>query len=77
MNAPVPSADTRGEMPANRMLQLDRAERAIHALDEETRRLERIGFELPLARCRASHRYWSFVRGLLAVAASDTPDGGR
>jgi len=77
VSAPVPSADTRHEMPANRAMQLDRAERAIHALDAESRRLERIGFELPLARCRESRRYWTFVRGLLAVASAGTKEGSR
>jgi len=70
MRAPVPSAETRDPMPDSTVQRLDRAERALRALDDETRRLERLGFELPLARCRESQRYWSFVHGLLSVAST-------
>lgn len=67
----VPSADPAREMPASSGARLDRIEHALRALADEERRLERLGFEIPLARCRESRRYWSFMRGLFTVAADE------
>jgi hypothetical protein len=64
----VPSADPGREIPAAPGARLDRIEHALAALADEERRLQRLGFELPLARCRESRRYWTFLRGVFAVA---------
>ena len=44
-------------------------------LREEQERCERLGLELPLARCRERIRYWQFVHGLLSIAPFATPGG--
>jgi hypothetical protein len=62
------SADPTREMPARSTDRLDRIERALASLDQEERRLLRLGFELPLLRCREQRRYWQFVRGVCAMA---------
>jgi len=73
MTAPLTaSADPRHPMPADPAARLDTARRAIASLEAEQRRLERLGFELPLARCHDQLRYWRFVAGLMAVAAGET-----
>jgi len=59
------------DIPANAGARCDRIEAEIAMLDAEERRLERIGLELPLARCRAQRRYWTFLRGVFAL--SDPP----
>ena len=72
MHAPlVPSADPSRPLPASAGERLDQARAAVDALERERRRLERIGFENPLARCHEQLRYWRFVSGLLAL-----PTGG-
>jgi hypothetical protein len=64
----TPSADPRRPMPASAVARLDQADVAVASLRAEQRRLERLGFELPLARCHQQLRYWSFVRALCALA---------
>jgi hypothetical protein len=66
-------ADTARAMPATRGGRVDAAHAAVAALREEQRRLERIGFELPLARCQSQLRYWRFVHALVSIAAADAP----
>ncbi len=61
------SADVSRAMPAGAMARLDAAEAAVASLHEEQRRLQRLGLELPLARCHHQLRYWSFVRALCAL----------
>jgi hypothetical protein len=39
----------------------------VAALEGERRRLERIGFETPLAHCHQQLRFWRFVSGLLEL----------
>jgi hypothetical protein len=63
----VPSADRSRPLPASAGDRLDQARAAVSALEHERRRLERIGFETPLARCHEQLRYWRFVSGLLAL----------
>jgi hypothetical protein len=58
-------------MPAAAAARLDAAERAVRALRAEQRRAESLGLELPQARAHHQLRYWSFVRGLCAVAAGE------
>jgi hypothetical protein len=57
-------------MPAGTAARLDQARDTLAALLEEERRLSRLGFELPLARCHEQVRYWGFVSRLLMVAAA-------
>jgi hypothetical protein len=57
-------------MPLHRGERLDHARGAVVALREERRRLEQLGFELPLARCHEQLRYWEFVSRLLSLPAS-------
>lgn len=59
-------------MPLHTADRLDRVETALRSLDREEQRLLRLGFEIPLLRCREQRRYWEFVRGVLAAAASET-----
>ncbi|MFI5370746.1 MAG: hypothetical protein ACHQ52_04240 [Candidatus Eisenbacteria bacterium] len=73
MTPPLTSAsDPRRDMPATAMGRLDAVRAAIASLAEEQRRLERLGFERPLARCHHELRYWRFLDGLFTVAT----DGG-
>lgn len=58
------AADPRRAMPASRAARLDAADAAVHSLRQEQRRLQRLGLELPLARCHQQLRYWSFVRAM-------------
>ncbi len=61
------SADTARRMPGSPVARLDAADAAVASLREEQRRLERLGFEVPLARCHQQLRYWNFVRALHAL----------
>ncbi len=63
----TPSADTARRMPASEAARLDAANAAVSSLRDEQRRLERLGFELPLARCHQQLRYWSFVRAMISL----------
>ena len=58
------AADPRRAMPETMTARFDAADAAVNSLREEQRRLQRLGFELPLARCHQQLRYWSFVRAL-------------
>jgi hypothetical protein len=62
------AADRRAELPEGFDRRLDHIARARVSLAEEMRRLEQIGFELPLARCREERRYWDFLGALHAMA---------
>jgi len=67
--APVtPSADLARELPAGAGERLDRIAAAIASLRAERRRCERLGLELPIARCEAQLRYWEFLGGIFALA---------
>ncbi len=61
------SADVERPMPVSLAACRDAAGAALASLREERRRVERLGFELPLARCHEQLRYWSFVSGLLGL----------
>jgi hypothetical protein len=58
-------------MPATVTARLDHVRAAVGSLADEQRRLERLGFELPLARCHDQLRYWRFLEGLFTAAAGD------
>lgn len=62
------SSDPHRAMPVSNGARLDAAARAVASLREEQRRLERLGFELPLARCHQQLRYWEFVQNVCRVA---------
>ncbi len=65
LHAPLTAAaDPRRAMPASMVARFDAADAAVRSLRQEQRRLQRLGFELPLARCHQQLRYWSFVRAL-------------
>jgi cytochrome P450 len=67
--APLTSgADTTRVMPASATARLDAARIAVASLREEQRRLQRIGFETPLARCHEQLRYWNFVQAVCSLA---------
>ena len=79
MIAPLTSAaDPARPMPATPVARRDAAEAAVASLDREARRLERLGFELPLARCHAQLRYWRFVSALMTLgdAPAESTDPG-
>ncbi len=71
----TPSADVERPMPTSAGARRDAAAAALASLWEERRRVERLGLELPLARCHEQLRYWSFVSGLLALPACLEPLG--
>lgn len=63
---------TRGADPARLMpegagARLDAANAAVDSLREEQRRLQRLGFETPLARCHQQLRFWSFVSAVCSL----------
>ncbi len=69
LNAPMTaSADRARTLPASPAARLDAASRAVSSLREEQRRLERLGLELPLARCHEQLRFWNFVHAVCSLA---------
>ena len=76
MRPPLTAASDRARpMPQAAAERLDAIGAALATLDGEQRRLERLGFELPLARCHQERRYWEFLRALHQVAAGE-PEAG-
>lgn len=69
----TPAADPQHELPVSAAARLDHAASAVAALEHERARLERIGFETPLARCHDQLRFWRFVHALHALPASAVP----
>ena len=63
----TPAADTARAMPTGAGARLDAANSAMASLREEQRRLERLGFETPLARCHQQLRFWSFVSAVCSL----------
>lgn len=66
------TADPSRPMPEGAGARLDAARAAVASLREEQRRLQRLGFETPLARCHQQLRFWSFVSAVCSL-----PGGGR
>ena len=60
-------ADVSRDLPATSAERIDRVAAALASLRDEQRRCERLGFEIPLARCQAQRRYWEFLGGLFAL----------
>jgi hypothetical protein len=50
---------------------------ALETLDREEQRLGRLGFELPLARCREQRRFWEFVRAIHTLDEPQAPPARR
>ncbi len=59
--------DPRREMPAGEGARLDQLDAALASLRDEERRLERLGLELALRRCREQRRYWEFLRAVMTM----------
>jgi len=66
----TPRSDLRRAMPPTTALRLDQAHAALASLREEERRLERLGLEEALCRCREQLRYWEFLSALFALPAA-------
>lgn len=74
MNPFVPltrAADPAAEMPRHSGARLDAANAALASLREEQRRLARLGFETPLARCHHQLRFWSFVSAVCSLESGN------
>jgi len=70
MSAPAHAGPSRSRlMPATPAARLDDIHAALCALRHERSRFERLGFELPQARCHAEIRYWSFLAALHSLPA--------
>ena len=54
-------------MPASPVARLAAAHAAVSSLRDEQRRLERLGLELPLARCHQQLRFWNFVEAVCSI----------
>lgn len=61
------AADPAAEMPVHPGARLDAANAAVASLRDERRRLGRLGFETPLARCDRQLRFWTFVSAVCAL----------
>jgi hypothetical protein len=66
----TPRSNLRRDIPASTALQIDQACAALASLREEERRLERLGLDEPLHRCREQLRYWEFLSALFALPAA-------
>jgi hypothetical protein len=60
-------ADRHRALPETTAARHDEIQAALRSLREEGRRLERLGLELPLARCHEETRYWSFLAGIFSL----------
>jgi hypothetical protein len=67
VNTLTRTADPARRMPVSVAARLDDATAAVASLREEQRRLQRLGFELPLARCHQQLRFWSFVQAVCSL----------
>ena len=65
--ATTASSDRTRAIPESGSGRVDRIEAALASLEAEERRLMRLGFELPLQRCREERRYWMFLQALFAM----------
>jgi hypothetical protein len=66
----TPRSDLRRAIPPSTALRIDQAYAALASLREEQRRLERLGLDEPLRRCREQLRYWEFLSALFALPAA-------
>jgi hypothetical protein len=66
----TPRSDLRRAIPPTTALRADQTYAALASLREEERRLERLGLEEALRRCREQLRYWEFLSALFALPAA-------
>ena len=60
----TPPADPARTIPRSASERQWQIEAALTSLNHEQERLDRLGFEVPLARCHQQRRFWEFVRAL-------------
>ncbi len=60
-------------MPASSTARHDDIAATLRSLRSERRRLERLGLELPLARCHEEIRYWGFLAALHSLPTRSGP----
>jgi hypothetical protein len=72
-----PGIEPRRPIPESAAARHDDIHAALHALGDERRRLERLGFELPLARCHHETRYWQFLSALFTASSDPAASPGR
>jgi hypothetical protein len=76
MRPPVtPTASRTSALPASVDACRDSIARARRSLADEARRLERLGFELPLARCHEEQRYWNVLAAVFALPGCEAQQG--
>jgi hypothetical protein len=63
-------SDLRRAIPPTAALRIDQAHAALASLREEERRLERLGLDEALCRCREQLRYWEFLSVLFTLPAA-------
>jgi hypothetical protein len=73
----TPGSDRARPMPGSPAARQDDIDAALRSLREEQRRLERLGLELPLARCHHESRYWNFLAALLTPPSDPGSTPGR
>jgi hypothetical protein len=66
----TPRSDVRRAIPSTTALRIDHADAALASLREEERRLERLGLEEALGRCREQLRYWEFLSAIFTLLAA-------
>ncbi len=72
----TPRSDLRRAMPHTPAMRVDHARAALASLREEERRLERLGLEKALRRCREQLRYWEFLAALFVLPPAPRARGG-
>ncbi len=65
----TPSADPAQAIPRSATERQWQIEAALASLDHEQQRLDRLGFETPIARCHQQRRFWEFVRAIDVMGA--------
>jgi hypothetical protein len=60
-------SDRNRTLPSSPALRLDQTHAALVSLREEERRLERLGLDEALRRCREQLRYWEFLSALFTL----------
>jgi hypothetical protein len=65
----TPRSDLHRAIPPTAALRVDQACAALASLRQEERRLQRLGLDEALRRCREQLRYWEFLSALFALPA--------
>src|SRR5262249_10137508 len=78
VTSPVARGSDRARpMPTSSAARHDDITAVLDALRGEQRRLERLGLELPLARCHEEIRYWGFLAALHSLPTGSGPGSER